>query len=387
MSWFNRRPKAPEAVAAEETPAFNVDKALNNKKFLEFLTKYDDAEDLNLDEEASTEDIEAIKVRYEAFESMSSLSRSLKGLYKGEIADKLGVKLGDKEVEDVDAYLETLVLEDPEQIADLTAEFERQAQLRVDTVARQQELRTIKRELGAYAENENELELAAKTAGFFNKKNAFVFGWFFRTKAENQARKAMIEEYGSLKEAKQHFDQMIELQASVEEVEEAMARFKEEADNGRLWVLENLEVTEGLVNKAKEQAQEDLKKLAEGTDLKDLDKAVEIFDRLAAGDSDSFENLTEGLEADFGSKLDQAVHEKVSAEMIQAVNGLPDSLALSSLEKVLKKFIDRESVGLDKGDDAKEFIRSTLEGIIYTPGLSSAKTILLKRLHVKLKNS
>lgn len=384
MSWFNRAPKAPEV---EQPPAFSVDKALNNKKFVEFLTKYHDAEGLDLDEEASSDDVEELEKRYQAFESMSGLTRSLKGLYKGEIADKVGIKLGDKELENVDAYLEQLVLDNPEKINDLAAEFERRAQLKQDIVAREQEIRAAKRELSDYAAVETELELAAKTTGFRNKKNLFIFGWLFRSKAENQARKAMKEEYGSLGDAKKHFDRMVELKATVGEVEDALAGVKEEIDNNRQDVFDDVDVTEDLVNRAKEQAQEDLKNLAESTDLKDLDKAVETFDKFSAESSSGFEDLTDGLEPDFADKLDRAVHQKVSAEMIAAVNALPESLALSGVEKALKKFIDRESVGSDKGVDAKEFVRSTLEGILFLPGLPSAKRILLKRLHIKLKNS
>ncbi len=67
--------------AEEEEPEFDLRGALNNKRFVDFLGRYEDVQSGNFDPRI---DIEKVKERYQGFESKEEIAGDLKKLYSSD---------------------------------------------------------------------------------------------------------------------------------------------------------------------------------------------------------------------------------------------------------------------------------------------------------------
>lgn len=100
--------KQTEGIKSNEV--FDIDKALNEKGFVEFLAKHPDAEILDMN------DGEKISKRFDTFKSKETVKKELKNLYSNKIQAELGVKLEGNDLTAIDVHIEKQALENPDEI-------------------------------------------------------------------------------------------------------------------------------------------------------------------------------------------------------------------------------------------------------------------------------
>jgi hypothetical protein len=99
------RKETAEARKKEEEE-FDLDEALNNPEFVEFLAKFPDAENLKM-----TDNDEKIQERYFRFKDQKELSKSLKTVFVGQIELESGMKMTQEDFSSVDEYISQLSIE------------------------------------------------------------------------------------------------------------------------------------------------------------------------------------------------------------------------------------------------------------------------------------
>ena len=99
---------------SEVVESFDIDRALNEKGFVEFLTKYPDISD-----PADPKYAETIRIRHESFAKLDKVSNCFKTLFEGELSTKFGIKLGDAQVKSIHEHLTRVAIKDPEKIREL----------------------------------------------------------------------------------------------------------------------------------------------------------------------------------------------------------------------------------------------------------------------------
>lgn len=359
------RNESSSREAESQEQAFDLDKAFNNTKFLEFLGKYPDSDTFD----TSEANIKEVETRFKAFERTENVSRGMKHLYKEKVSREIGVNLDDKELAGVDTYIESESINNPAEIERMSNELGEYNTLQQEIPQKERELM----ELGGREELDkirDALKKVKDTKGF--KKNLPLLGKFFRSKGENEARKKLKDEYGM------KIGEVEGQMSKIDSFKEAEKRFEELKGKFLVDVAPSTEI----INTARDKAQKALREMAKpDKGLKDLEKAQTYYEKLKNTDT---VNYLEGIEeSKFQSELDTAIDGKVYDEVKNAVEkcNLGPS-PLNNMERALQTFLARTEVGSKKQQDAKDFVRKTIRDL--EPTLTDkSKKMILKRILVK----
>src|SRR6185312_4506828 len=102
--------KREKIIAQTEAQEFDIDKALNTKGFAEFLAAHQDAETFDMDNPVE------VGKRFEAFGVKEVVKKELKGIFSEHIQKEMGMKLDSNDLESVDAHLDKLAIENPDEL-------------------------------------------------------------------------------------------------------------------------------------------------------------------------------------------------------------------------------------------------------------------------------
>jgi hypothetical protein len=356
------------AYEATAEGQFNIDEALNTKGFADFLDKFGD--DLEPDEANAKE----IEKRFRAFENVAIAAKEVKSLFRDEILSESGVKLDDAELACIDAHLMDLAVTYPDSLDFYLNSVEEYH----ESKERCSQMKIEMEKLGGIPEIQKELNLMNKVSsmGFLQRR----FGLKIKSEDEKRMRDYVADRYGvSKKTIKERADSMADAAVDYRDAEKEFGKMK------RIF-FENFAPADAISDMARQKAQQKLRELADPTkDLKDLDKAQQMFDKFSDDEASLSIDYLHGLDqSQYQATIDGIIEYKIVAQIRDAIaaTDVAGSGALSKLERALSEYIERQTVGSKKASDAKDFISNTLSSFMVRE--TGAKKVLLKRLIVKL---
>jgi len=416
----------------EEVPQeFDIDAALNEKGFAEFLAAREDAEDFDID------DAESVENRFNIFVQKEGVKKNLKALYANQINREFDITLNVDDLKSVDAHFEKEALKNSDLVMKTHGKLELFERLPKDILKLEGELGKLGKaedwniKLETLRKDKANLDNTRKYTGFTGKARLALetIGVFIKPLPKSygdltnsmfidkyigdvgQEIGKLLEQRDALKSVKEKFGNMnkgeagkklTDIENQISEVENTLSTIAE-ADQ-----LKNL--SENLFGEIRK------KMFAEVANISELAEAIQgevvyQFNELLDIDSieslDKAQNKLEALrkisktteigvdplggvnEDDLQELIDRSI-ERVSTEM--TIASIEDTNlgqnALTKLEKSLEPFIKRTKVGSKDGDESREFIMKTIEEVaraLPNTTESKAKRLLLARIIIKMR--
>lgn len=382
-----------------------IDAALNVAGFAEFLARHDDAEDIATDEEK-------IEKTLEIFERKKSVIDSIRKIVKEKITQEVGVSgelvVSNDDLEDINKHVEGIAVEDQKAFMKMSEALEEFDTTTTEIKALEDRIKTLggnlyggieKDSIGStkdsVADKLTALTNAKDSSGNYERATMFVES-LFSSKAKTVREEVLLnrgqvqEKYGfkynALSNTFDHLDEHIEAVESLVKLQEL-----------RSGILKQYLPAEALNKVVQQKVKVSLDELSSSDKLNDLYKAQDILERARkATDEGDGLDYVEGLnETEQQKKLDDAFDQKVVEMVGEAVTKTDlGSKALTRLEKSLKEFTERESLGSKDKDDLNQLITQTLENQIGSlpssteeeKRQSKAKSLLIKRIIIKINS-
>jgi len=366
------RKESKEARKKEEED-FDIDEALNNPEFVEFLAKFPDAESLEL-----TNNDEKVKERYFRFKDQKELSKALKGVFVGQIEVESGFKMKEGDFEGVDEHIGQMSIEDPgrfEKILNSKRMFER-------SVAELQKTQgEVKEILGKLDKAGIEKKVEELT---YVKKNGFFKALF--NKEIRDKKKDILEKYeidaDAVKEALETEKSKVKTLGEIEKVQEAVLKQFLKAQQELL--SKEFEPLQQARQKVLEKVMESLAiidaKPKDKVEVGEVDAVAEKLRMIKASGNyvPEYQNDLDMLEKD----LQEMTQNLLQGKLDQAVEAFGDN-KISTLEKSLKNIFDKMTArGLNTGEN-KRLVIEKLENLA-DKETSVAKKLLIKRMIIKI---
>jgi hypothetical protein len=402
----------PEATATPE--AFDIDKALNTKGFLEFLGKHPDAAEFDMKDEGEMQE------RFETFEKKETVKSDLQKIFVDNIEKEMGIKLSPADKEAIEAEIERRSVESPEDIHRQEQELADFAQANRDMNDAWEELNTLgyfeaddvigdfKTKIDALSKEKDAIGLVKNYTGFIGNGRLIADILFTSPRRANSLMQNVIDtrdkvekRYGTQdKKQLEGFETSIE--AQIADHNETIAKITEVAGKYTLAQKGFTELQKNLLGDMagftafteiiKQKAQAALSEMmAKGT-LSSFDKAQAHLEQLRTARESSLTGVDplEGMDEEmFQQMLDAAAEEKVKDHITEAVlDAKMGNNALSNLEKSLSAYTTKENIGSKDADESKQFVIDTITEIRDEMGDNEEariKKLMLARVLVKLQ--
>ncbi len=409
-----------------------IDRAMNAKGFAEFLADHPDADSFDMSNE------EEVGKRFEVFKMVEEVGKEMKEIYAGHIQKEMGIRLERDDLFCIDDYLDTLAIENPEELKEMQGKFaafkalpqeinkfERELSrlgvapalsTQLDTMREDwQNLQKVKGDISDVGKT----KLAFETVFTFAKSmpmlleilpgvnmsreyKAEVIHDRQRVTGRWDALKAVKEKFGEL-EPEDVAKKMAGLEeqittientlASIDELEQFKSLSEQMFGDVKKKVLGGITEIAGLSEAIQRKAQDQLVGLTNKGTFAALTQAQKRFDTLKA----AAESNEEGInpigsidEEGFQRSVDEALKVKASNEIMSIVmrTKMGDN-ALTRLEKALGPFLKNDKIGSKEGDEAKKFIVGALNEVaenLDTSNESRAKRLMISRIIFKINN-
>ncbi len=410
----------------QEGDKFDVSEALNNKDFLEFLTKYGDAESFD-SSEANTQEIEK---RFQSFESKNASAAALKAFYKKEVIEKTIIGGEAKGWEKpVDEYIEKVAIENPELMTLIHETLYKKQEAEKEIESRTLEIKDILRLIAGkesleimkfslkdalersadQARDLLNLEKSKKEAlvrqsekagrlveikrsmtgvrGLFNFKNFAVIGWIFRNPEEREAKRRPKQELEAIAKIlekslkKSEEKKLPELESNVKILTEVLETEKL-AGMAKAVLLDILPTGQMVKEKAAQHVSKFMESLISSKGKKELgEKPLEellsikksLEDAVSEGEALKIMEQVDGEKTEKAmGQLEVAIENRVTKEIMDSVfSAKLKSRPLEEMEKIIKGYLDKP---------LNESAKKALELILKSPRVSPEKKILLKKI-------
>ena len=372
----------------KEKKDFDMKKALDNAKFLSFLSKGVDSSDLVMT------DIEAISAKFERFEKKEALLGKYKEIFGGKVKsetageNRVGITLSEADFASVNEYFEEIALNNPEKFSKIEktlGDFEALPGI-IKTLEDAIKERGTPETLGVNREElvkeKYVVDLTGQNVGM--KRIQRFFDNVFKKKSPEYKKQAIAKEafekkYGwekltsdgvegiskDLGDKIAGIDQTISdvkvLEGSLKHAQESFAKLRGELFEGMKGFSEVIKV---ISRKLAEQVGQlraretiDGQEMA-GKRLGEIKKVNETGEILAGA-------MNEDVVSGTGNKIDEKIEELVLNNVSAAVENLNlGNGAYSKLEKSLNSIISKETLGSKNKEETKIFIVGTLEGVM-----------------------
>lgn len=373
-----------------ETPKkdFDMKKALDNAKFLNFLSKGADSNDLVMT------DIEAISAKFERFEKKEALLGKYKEIFGGKVKsetageNRVGITLSEADFASVNEYFEEIALNNPEKFSKIEktlGDFEALPGI-IKTLEDAIKERGTPETLGVNREElvkeKYVVDLTGENVGM--KRIQRFFDNVFKKKSPEYKKQAIAKEafekkYGwekltsdgvegiskDLGDKIAGIDQTISdvkvLEDSVKHAQESFAKLRGELFEGMKGFSE---IIEKIKDKLAQQVQElrtketiDGQEMA-GKRLGEIKKVNETGEILAGA-------IDEGEITVGESAIDEEIERLVTEQIATTINNMSlGNGAYSKLEKSLQAILSKETLGSKNKEDTKLFMVKALEDSI-----------------------
>jgi len=389
-----------ETTPEEKEAGFDVDKALNTKGFAEFLASHKGSKKI--------EDMEpdVIEAQMEVFLTKEAVKEDIKKVYAGEMREKLGIDLEASDMQSVDAYIDELALEDPDQVMDLKDQITlvNEFPSHIKTLEDQLAPLGVSADLNSQLENLRGKREAVSTV----RKNMTITGILSMIGDVGMARETYeagkkvsaqgVSPFhrGDLNVAGAQLDKNIEATeatlATVTNLTEMKGKAEQMYGEIRKGLLGGMAGYAEVAKAVKKKALTDFASMANVGTLEALLAAQDRLNELKefSESSETGVDIFDALSPEqYQAKLDTAIEKKAFEEVMESIMHIQlGDHSLDRLERALLDFTGKESFGSKEGDDAKTFVRKTIQEARDGLGDSvedKAKKLLLARILAKLK--
>jgi hypothetical protein len=384
--WGNKKKGASEVVAPsnENQPKEDLEKKamgmLNDSKFMESLDKNPNFNAGDIDIE-NPESVKKLEQAFEAFKIKSETQKETHRIFNEEIKNELGLKLDSADMEAIDEYFETALIENPERLTELAAEFKALADMKKELQTNEVAIK----KLGSKEQLDQKFDVAVK----INKT-----GWW--AKFGND----ITSEYSKLKnEAQINFkldvkhirDEIEKIRGSVgqhENATEKINELKERIADFKNKLFREIDSEGKIVKLATEKAMEKLNDAigkydagsSSARSITELGKTAEGLMKLDSSESAGKESIfAEQAERAEVEKWMKEINEKLEASYAKqidlAVEKIQKVRTYQELEKNLLPLLKTEKVGNLSKEKIHEFIFDGLEKQLKTASVSESAII------------
>ncbi|MES2087780.1 MAG: hypothetical protein V4467_02175 [Patescibacteria group bacterium] len=382
-----------------ETPPFDIDVAMKNAKFVQYLNEIPGIEN-------SLDDVDAIKQRFETFQKKDTVSRGLQEFFKQQFELETENKLSPTELASVAKFIEDQVKNNPELISEFEGQLTRIKNGPAEIAALEKQvadvanvdLKNLQDEHGELLKRQADLKEKASDAietrgdtwrGILEKQEKFPFLAKFAGKSLDKRQKSFENE---LKDIDEDIQANLEAQKEAGATKVALAEAKERYASMRQEILRNTPLAGEITRIAQAKAQEKLKSLIDPkAGLEKIEQGRKYLEKLIASrDSESgsgADYLNGETEETVRQRIDTAVEGVITGKIVETVKKLNFSDGASEkLAKSLEKFA--EKVGAKDQGESRAFVVNILEGILAgkdgVEAEKGPKRLLIKRLIINL---
>lgn len=408
---------------------FDIDKAMKVVGFSEFLAKFPDYGTFNMEDQAF------VAQKFETFRVKVRVEQELKRIYTKQIEEEMGVKLSDEDLDCVKADIEKKALEDfpallalaqqidgfnnlPKKIKELSEQF-----ASLGNVKDQKETLSLKREV------QDKVELARDMQTFFGKARTYteyyanalptMFMSYFTGKPDKENITRAAEEkmrieanqeltalYGRMNEANLEYistsvgKDIKEIESTlkkIEEVEQLRAQAEVQYSGMKTVIQESISNYAGLQMIVQTKIKNQFLEMTKGKTLEAVEKGqdfvsklrgVNITTKTGINTFQAFED--KGITDDVLEKqLNDGIIQYSAEKIREAIKTTKmEKNPLENMEKTLDVWLKKQRIGSKEGDEAKEFVRSTIEDArnrLSDSPEDRVKKIVLARILIKLK--
>ena len=328
-----------------------IDKIYENEKLLEFLRGYND--------ETSPEDLppETRRKRLEAFQEKDIVEKDIKNLLVQEIQEDLDIRLHGAELDAVTKYVENMAIQNPGGLARLKEEMETFNEEKTELKKEEAELIKLLKGGRTIEEMQTVLDETERLDGPFGKlmRQDKIKLFYKMSEDDENAWKTLDSEYKQTRE---------QLQTDIEKAETIQAQITAVKDSfeqhRKNFLNETFPHIQTIMAIAQKKMRDKLKGILEGSNdgqgLETSEKAQEYYDKIREAKERTEIDHTKGWDED---RLQDGIDENIERELRER---LWDTIkpnetgTLSRLEGSLRKYLDKETVGSKKGDEAKQFV-------------------------------
>ena len=378
LATINKQPdreeiKEEEKSKKEAEEEFDLDEALNEPAFVDFLAKFPDAETMEM-----VEGNKKIMERYFTFKDQKQLSKALKGVFVNQINLESGVQMNEGEFDNVDEYIEKMSIEDQgrfEKVLKSKQMFERSIEELQKT---QLEIKEILGKL-----NKSDLQEKIKDLKYVKSNN------FIKTLFDKEARdkkKGILEKYeisgSDAKEALEIETKKVETLEKLESLQQVVLKQFVKAQETLL--SKELEPLQEARQKVLEKIMSDLAIVDgknEKANVEELDKVAEKIRSVEASGNyiPEYEENLEMLKKDLEEMTKKLLERKIEETVLSFTNNKISTLE-ASLQITFEKMTGR---GL-KTPENKELVLKKLMDLAEAEK-SLPKKLLIKRIIIKFK--
>lgn len=381
----------------------DIDKMLNDKKFLEAFSAQKDLDVENLDLTKGNKDMQE---KYEAFQESKKVSKELTKLCEDQIFKEAKIKLDKKEFEGIEKFLGEQVFENPKMIENLREQMAQFKEL-PDTIAQQEaEFAAAKEALEKLKKDKQESEDKRHETfvQYKDEKGKFDNLHWYNLKKMWQKGKMETEYTRQLSEIDSEnlrMGKIIDLKEPIiKDIKNLKDEFEGKFSEIRDSLFMEIEPVKVVFEKAREAAQNKIKELGDPSkDLASLEEAVKYLQELkisAESKEGSGHNFLEGFEfkegEDAEESLDEQIKGKITTELLFRIQKSEiGSKPLADFERKLSDLIYKEKIGSMDEEKSKKWIVEELDALrksqISFGMIDKAKIMLLNRIIIKLKSA
>lgn len=378
LDTINKQPdrkgrKEEKESKKEAEEEFDLDEALNEPAFVDFLAKFPDAETMEM-----VEGNKKIMERYFTFKDQKQLSKALKGVFVNQINLESGVQMNEGEFDNVDEYIEKMSIEDQgrfEKVLKSKQMFERSIEELQKTQLETKEI------LGKL--NKSDLQEKIKDLKYVKSNN------FIKTLFDKEARdkkKGILEKYeisgSDAKEALEIETKKVETLEKLESLQQVVLKQFVKAQETLL--SKELEPLQEARQKVLEKIMSDLAIVDgknEKANVEELDKVAEKIRSVEASGNyiPEYEENLEMLKKDLEEMTKKLLERKIEETVLSFTNNKISTLE-ASLQITFEKMTGR---GL-KTPENKELVLKKLMDLAEAEK-SLPKKLLIKRIIIKFK--
>lgn len=378
LDTINKQPdrkgrKEEKESKKEAEEEFDLDEALNEPAFVDFLAKFPDAETMEM-----VEGNKKIMERYFTFKDQKQLSKALKGVFVNQINLESGVQMNEGEFDNVDEYIEKMSIEDQgrfEKVLKSKQMFERSIEELQKTQLETKEI------LGKL--NKSDLQEKIKDLKYVKSNN------FIKTLFDKEARdkkKGILEKYeisgSDAKEALEIETKKVETLEKLESLQQVVLKQFVKAQETLL--SKELEPLQEARQKVLEKIMSDLAIVDgknEKANVEELDKVAEKIRSVEASGNyiPEYEKNLEMLKKDLEEMTKKLLERKIEETVLSFTNNKISTLE-ASLQITFEKMTGR---GL-KTPENKELVLKKLVDLAEAEK-SLPKKLLIKRIIIKFK--
>lgn len=354
MGWFGgKETPVPEQVEETKDAGTDINKALNDPGFTEFLSKYPNRIEL------SDENAEEVNARYERYKQVGSTIKEVQSILAKEFStevstDALKISINPSEIDGARGYLEDLAVNNEgefDKILETIKEYHATSEEADKMIAEVQTRLKAHEQKSATLDKVNDIHWIKRWSGLgFNEREQ---------QAISDAKKLRMGTRMTNVEA----DKLNEEGDSVlAKAEVELTGKLEDYDRVRMELMLSLGENTGALKLAKDKLAGKLNE-SMGTTLADVDKASSAYNQIEGELSDqdlTFDYLGSNPDfnkIDYVKKLNEEAESRATEAIKNAVVVSPVMNGqLSRLESTLDPYLKRESLGTKTQDETKEFV-------------------------------